>query len=433
MPLPNFFRNLLKINTNDEIAECYIKNEKNIIEEHKSKELLIEEELVSEHLQISSNNKEIIRVEDEQNSQYRNLRIQRQEELARERQQKNEELEDFIKPEIQKFTAECIDDNLYDDEGEIKDVAIKALALIIKESKNIEIPINLLKKYVEQEIEIRYIKLIENFFIFRIPYMADNINLEDWIQAYVDTFENSFDYSDRLLTLLKNRNINLYSSAVPKEDIEKIYRNHEHNKDYIENMLKQKGEDYTQGFIELSVAKIINKQSPSWDTYYLEYYLNKEIEERYLKELAKTYKENMVTGKKITSYFIKIDDIDKMTGLEFEHFLGELFGKKGYKSEVTKGTGDQGADLIIEKFGERTVVQAKRYSGVVSNTAIQEAVGAKAHYNCSKAMVITNSYFTRSAMELANSNNVELWDREKLEKQIEFLNLNAVKNIEGVN
>jgi len=43
---------------------------------------------------------------------------------------------------------------------------------------------------------------------------------------------------------------------------------------------------------------------------------------------------------------------------------------------------------------------------------------AKNHYRCNKAIVITTSYFTNPAIELAKSNHVELWNRKKLDKMI---------------
>lgn len=52
----------------------------------------------------------------------------------------------------------------------------------------------------------------------------------------------------------------------------------------------------------------------------------------------------------------------------------------GYKAEFTKSTDDQGADLLIEKMGDRTVVQAKRYNVNVGNSAVQEVVSSKAFY-----------------------------------------------------
>jgi restriction system protein len=113
-----------------------------------------------------------------------------------------------------------------------------------------------------------------------------------------------------------------------------------------------------------------------------------------------------------------ISDIDKMDGKLFEKYLEVLFERLGYKVERTKYIGDYGADLIIRKNGIKTVVQAKRYKGKVGVRAIQEAVGAKGYYSCDRAMVITNSYFTKQAKELADKNEVELWDRKELVRNL---------------
>lgn len=111
---------------------------------------------------------------------------------------------------------------------------------------------------------------------------------------------------------------------------------------------------------------------------------------------------------------ISIDDLDFMEGIEFEHFLSVLFRKMGYKTEVTKASGDQGVDLILHDINFKYAVQAKRYSDKVSNSAIQEVFAGMKFYNCNKAMVVTTNYFTPSAVALAQKNGVELFDRDKL-------------------
>lgn len=109
-----------------------------------------------------------------------------------------------------------------------------------------------------------------------------------------------------------------------------------------------------------------------------------------------------------------ISDIDKMSGREFEHYLGQLLKAHGYSVNVTKAAGDFGADLIISKDGRKTVVQAKRYSKNVGIKAVQEAQASIAHYGASEAWVISNSGYTEAAISLARSNNVKLIDREQL-------------------
>ena len=113
-----------------------------------------------------------------------------------------------------------------------------------------------------------------------------------------------------------------------------------------------------------------------------------------------------------------IDDIDLMTGLEFEKFISELFSKKGYMTNITKTSGDQGIDIIAEKNGIKIGIQTKCYSGTVGNSAIQEVSAGKSFYSCDKVMVITNNYFTKSAIDLAQANNVILWDRNILKENL---------------
>ena len=110
------------------------------------------------------------------------------------------------------------------------------------------------------------------------------------------------------------------------------------------------------------------------------------------------------------------DGAERISGYQFEDDLCQLFRKLGFSVEKTPLSGDQGADLIVEKKGSRTVVQAKRYSGKVTNKAVQEIFAAKTFYNADRAIVVTNSVFTKSAIELAISSGVELWDGGKLEE-----------------
>jgi restriction system protein len=62
----------------------------------------------------------------------------------------------------------------------------------------------------------------------------------------------------------------------------------------------------------------------------------------------------------------------------------------------------------------KIAVQAKRWSRKIGNKAIQEIFTAKTFYNCNRAWVITNNFFTKPAIDLAKSCNVELYDRNGL-------------------
>lgn len=108
-------------------------------------------------------------------------------------------------------------------------------------------------------------------------------------------------------------------------------------------------------------------------------------------------------------------------GIEFEDYLKNIFEKLGYKVEGTKTTGDQGADLILMKEGIKTVVQAKYYSQPVGNKAVQEVVSAIKYYNANCGMVVTNNYYTKSAIELAEANEIKLIDKDILEEMRQSL------------
>ncbi len=108
--------------------------------------------------------------------------------------------------------------------------------------------------------------------------------------------------------------------------------------------------------------------------------------------------------------------VDKMKGHAFEEFMTAVYQTLGYRVEQTKKSGDQGIDLIIKKHFKRIGVQLKRYSKPVGNSAVQEAVAGKKFYKLDKVCVLTNTSFTKSAIELAKANKVELIDREDLKR-----------------
>ena len=109
-----------------------------------------------------------------------------------------------------------------------------------------------------------------------------------------------------------------------------------------------------------------------------------------------------------------MDIVEHMSGEEFEEFLSEHFKSIGYKVQLTPGSQDYGADLVLEKDNRKIVVQAKRWKKVVGVEAVQQIIGAIKYYDAEKGMVITNSNFTENAYELADENGIELWDKHKL-------------------
>lgn len=157
---------------------------------------------------------------------------------------------------------------------------------------------------------------------------------------------------------------------------------------------------------------------------------------QWLRKSEEIYKDILITrlDTKLANFdpdkFITIYSVDAMDGFKFEEFLVTLFRTIGYDVTETKKTGDQGADLFVERFGKKIVIQAKNYTGTVGNSAVQQALAAKAFYNCDEAMVVTNSYFTKSAKELADSSAVRLIDRNKFMTYLDDYNQQLIEDID---
>lgn len=127
-----------------------------------------------------------------------------------------------------------------------------------------------------------------------------------------------------------------------------------------------------------------------------------------------------------------IKQIDRMDGVQFEYYLSTLFKNLGYKVQVTEASGDYGADLILQKSDEKIVIQAKRYSKNVGIKAVQEIIASKIHYKANAAWVVSNSFYTKSAKNLAQTTDVKLIDRTELIDMILKMNPNAVPNAQAI-
>lgn len=112
--------------------------------------------------------------------------------------------------------------------------------------------------------------------------------------------------------------------------------------------------------------------------------------------------------------------IDRMEGHDFEEFSADLLRRNGYQQVgVTRGSGDQGVDIIAYKDGWKYAIQCKRYNQKLGNKPIQEVHTGKTIYQCDVAVVMTNSYFTSGAVQAASATGVLLWDRNTLQSMVQ--------------
>lgn len=111
--------------------------------------------------------------------------------------------------------------------------------------------------------------------------------------------------------------------------------------------------------------------------------------------------------------------MDEMEGHDFEYYCADLLRAQGFIDvEVTKGSGDFGADILAEKDGITYAVQCKCYDKPIGVKAIQEVYAGRDYYDRMVGVVMTNQYFTQPAVELAQKLKIMLWDRGYIDTMI---------------
>ncbi len=113
---------------------------------------------------------------------------------------------------------------------------------------------------------------------------------------------------------------------------------------------------------------------------------------------------------------IDISTIDNMSGLDFERYIAGLLKNQGYTKVRLTEKYDLGVDIIAIKNNIRYGIQVKRYSGLVKANAVRQVITALRVYNCDKAIVITNSYYSKTAIRLAKYNDCLLVGRDGVMK-----------------
>ena len=139
--------------------------------------------------------------------------------------------------------------------------------------------------------------------------------------------------------------------------------------------------------------------------------LRKSVQSRYDRRM-----QNYSTGRSDICNGDIWNAVDSMSGQRFEYWCAGLLTDFGFQDvRITPGSGDQGVDILATIGDMKYAIQCKRYSSLVGNRPVQEVFAGKTIYQCEVAAVMTNSYFTQSAIEAAEATGVLLWDRKKLQ------------------
>lgn len=126
---------------------------------------------------------------------------------------------------------------------------------------------------------------------------------------------------------------------------------------------------------------------------------------------------------------MKIDSLST-SGVYFEKVACVLFQANGFHNvRNTQASKDYGVDILAEKDGISYAIQCKCYSSPVGNKAVQEVYSGKDLYRCIAAAVLTNSTFTKNAVETALANGVILWDRTMLIEMIKSLGMKELESL----
>lgn len=123
---------------------------------------------------------------------------------------------------------------------------------------------------------------------------------------------------------------------------------------------------------------------------------------------------------------ISISDLDKLSGEDFEEVISLLLDQQGYTAiELTPKTCDFGADIIANDNGSKCAIQIKRSLNPIGISAIQEVLGGMAYYRADKGLVVTNAFFTPSAIELAARASISLIERNQIKEWLQSAKISS--------
>jgi len=150
------------------------------------------------------------------------------------------------------------------------------------------------------------------------------------------------------------------------------------------------------------------------------------IKKKKMKDMKSTIRENELDLK---------NNFEKYDPFEFEEKIAELYSKMGFNTRTTKGVGDYGIDVIAEDSTDKIVIQVKKYSkgNKVGIEEVQRTIGAVDFFDANRAILVTTSSFTSSAIRVGRSSNkIELWNSVDLKERFTeyYLTQDALEEID---
>jgi restriction system protein len=110
-------------------------------------------------------------------------------------------------------------------------------------------------------------------------------------------------------------------------------------------------------------------------------------------------------------------DLAALSWVQFEQVIADAFRRHGYRVRETGGRNqaDGGVDVVLERDGETTIVQAKHWRrDRVGVTLVRELYGVQQSLHAHRAMFVSLGRYTADAEGFAARTGVTLVDGEQL-------------------
>lgn len=123
---------------------------------------------------------------------------------------------------------------------------------------------------------------------------------------------------------------------------------------------------------------------------------------------------------------LELEDIDRLSGVDFERYIAMVYRKQGYDVRLTPIKNDYGADVLImpsEKNANGLLIQCKHVDDpnkAVGPEGVHQVYASLNVYRMKegisfKGVVVTNALtFTANAIQSANANEIEIYNRDKI-------------------
>ncbi len=129
------------------------------------------------------------------------------------------------------------------------------------------------------------------------------------------------------------------------------------------------------------------------------------------------------------------DEIDKLSPIEFENLVAQLFQSYGYEAELTPPFKDGGYDIFLKKkdiFGDiNIIVEVKKYrpDRVIGLSVLRSLAGAMQFNKISKGILVTTSNISTAAKNFESDySNISIIDRMKLKEMINNIESRTLPN-----